>query len=360
MIVGINICGISKDEVEELDNFIIGYFNAIAIKHPEHDLIFITDRPIAKEALTRKNTTIITIDPRPQNIFFWKFWYDRKLEKIVKKKQIEVLISLDEACSLRSEIPQLLVINKLPVYKRTTRQFLQKAKRITTVSDFLKKEIIGRYKIDGQKIDIIYSSIDKRYIPISFEEKQKTKEKYAEGKEYFLYAGTISPEKNLITLLKAFSFFKKRQKSNMQLLIVSNNLTAIDFQESLKTYKYREEVKLLLDLPFEEEKNIMASAYAFVYPSLYEVFPTKILEAMQCEVPVIANHMDILTEICAASIVYTNTNNFEEIADKMMLLFKDENKRNELIAKGSKLVLQYSIDKTADLLWQSIIKTTPA
>jgi len=360
MILGINLCGAVTDEVERPDNLIIGYFNTIAIKHPEHSFVFITDNIFENAAANIKNTSIIRIDPRPKNIFFWKFWYDRKLEKIVKKKQIDLLISLDEVCSLRSEIPQLLLINNLPVYKRNARQFLQKAKRITTASNFLKKEIVDRYKLAEEKLNVIYQGIDKRYIPVSFEEKEKTKQKYTEGKEYFLYAGDVNPDKNLINLLKAFSFFKKRQKSNMQLIVMSNNLTEAAFQDSLKTYKYREEVKLLLDLPFEERTKIMASAYAFVSPTLYEVFPDKIIAAMQCEVPVIANEMEVITEICANSVVYINAKNFEAIADKMMLLFKDENKRDEFITKGSKQASQYSTDKTADLLWQSIIKTTPA
>jgi len=268
------------------------------------------------------------------------------------------LINLDFA-SFKSKIPQLLWISDLLVYKRNNRIFLQDAKRIAAVSGFLKKKLANQYKIEEQKIDVTYQSINKKYEPVSFEEKERIKEKYTEGKEYFLYAGDINPDKNLIMLLKAFSFFKKRQKSNMQLVIVSEILTGKGFKDILKTYKYREEVKLLLDLPLGEQVKIMASAYAFVSASLHENFPAKLIEAMQCDVPVVANGMDVITEICGDSVLYANANNFEDIADKMMLLFKDENKRNELILKGKAQALQYSVDKTADLLWQSIVKTTP-
>jgi len=371
MIVGINICGAVKENGERPGDLIINYFTRIAIKHPEHAFVFITDGPVENLIEKTKNTSIIIVEPRPKRTLFWKFWYNYKLESIVRKQQIAVLIYPDPICSLRSKTPQFLLINELPFlhggsmpktyfrfYKKHTLQFLQKAKRIATVSDFLKKEIADKYKIDEQQLDIIYSSIDKRYMPVPFDKKEQTKEKYAEGKEYFLYAGEINADKNLIVLLKAFSFFKKRQKSNMQLLILSESLNSGYFSTSLKTYKYRHEVKLLLDLPVEEQAVITASAYSFVYPSLYEPFPKKIIEALQCEVPVIANHMDVVIEICADAVLYTNTNNFEEIADKMMLLFKDEKKRNEFILKSSKQALQYSLDKTADLLWQSIVKTT--
>ena len=67
---------------------------------------------------------------------------------------------------------------------------------------------------------------------MDWEEKELIKEKYADGKAYFLFSGDINQRSNLINLLKAFSFFKKRQKSNMLLLIAGNADEA--FKKELK------------------------------------------------------------------------------------------------------------------------------
>lgn len=374
MIVGINICGALKNRNGQFDNFIIEPFYKIAIQHPEHSFIFINDNFFEDTAANVKNIIIITIAPKPRNTFFWKFWYDHKLEKVIKTHNIKLLINHDAICYLKSKVTQFSFISDLPTlhaasiiekkrfkfYKRNTTSFLQKTNRIAAVSNFLKTEIVDRYKIDEKKIDVVYSSIDKNFVPISFQEKELTKEKYTEGKEYFLYAGELSTEKNWINLLKAFSFFKKRQKSNMQLVIVCDRIIDNEFTDSFKTYKYRDEVKVLFNLPVTEKVKITASAYAFVYPSLYEVFPSRLVEAMQCGVPVIASNIDSIIEIAGDAVLYAAPKSFEDIADKMMLLFKDENQRNELIIKADRQALHYSIEKTADLLWQSIIKTTPA
>jgi len=40
----------------------------------------------------------------------------------------------------------------------------------------------------------------------------------------------------------------------------------------------------------------------------------------------------------------------------MMLLYKDEKRRKELIEKGKIIADQYSWQRTAELLWQSILK----
>jgi glycosyltransferase involved in cell wall biosynthesis len=373
MIIGINICGGVKEDGDQPINFIVEWFNKIAIEHPEHIFVFITDKIIENRVANVKNTIVTTIDQRPKNTFFWKLWYDHKLEKTVKKQSIELFINLDAVCSLKSKISQFLFMDDLPVlhetvqekknlqfYKRNAAKFLQKANRITVASEFFKKEMVDRYKINETKIDVVQGSIDKNFVPIIFEEKEKIKEKYTDGKEYFLYAGELIAEKNWINLLKAFSFFKKRQKSNMQLVIVTNTIAGSDFANSFKTYKYREEVKVLSDLSIVEKTKITASAYAFVYPSFYEVFPARLMEAMRCGVPVIASNIDSIIEIAGDTVLYANPKSFEDIADKMMLLFKDENQRNELIIKANRQVLHYNIEKTTDLLWQSIVKTTPA
>ena len=144
----------------------------------------------------------------------------------------------------------------------------------------------------------------------------------------------------------------------MQLLIAyPANEDDTKFKESLRLYKFRTEVKLLKGLKEKEVKKIFAAAYAFVYPVLNESFQ-QILNAMQCEVPVITSASDFASEIFEGSVLLANPYNFEDIAQNMMLLFKDENTRNELISKVKQQASKYSLDKTAQILWQAIMETT--
>ena len=82
------------------------------------------------------------------------------------------------------------------------------------------------------------------------------KGKYADGNEYFIYTGEIGSNKNLLNLLKAFSAFKKRQKSNMQLLIAGKpGWKYEEFLENLRLFRFKEEVKLLEYLPLPEARK---------------------------------------------------------------------------------------------------------
>ena len=87
------------------------------------------------------------------------------------------------------------------------------------MSEFSRKDIINHYKISPEKISVVYSAAKQIFQPIDFEKQAAVKEKFTEGKEYFIYIGAIHPRKNLLNLLKAFSIFKRRLKSSMKLVL---------------------------------------------------------------------------------------------------------------------------------------------
>lgn len=158
-------------------------------------------------------------------------------------------------------------------------------------------------------------------------------------------------------LLKAFSVFKKRQQTNMKLVLTGRLAWKYEsFTESLQTYKYRNDVVMTGYVPEDELVKIIGAAYSLVYPSLLEGFGVPVLEAMQSDVPVITSVNSSMQEIAKDAALYADATNFADIADKMMLLYKDEKLRNQLIEKGRLVATEYSWDKTANLLWNCIVK----
>jgi glycosyltransferase involved in cell wall biosynthesis len=280
-------------------------------------------------------------------------------------------VNANGVCSLGTHIPQICIVNnlgfihypqfiakaQLRFYKKYTERFVKAARLLITFSAHVKADLIQQYAIDEAMITVAYSGQDSRYAPINDEQKQRTKTQYSEEKEFFLYTGPVGSSKNTLHLLKAFSFFKKKQKSNMQLVIATVKSAATTaLMESLQTYKYRTEVKLLTDLSAVETAKLMGAAYALVYPVLTEDTGIKLIQAMECETPLIVSSISALEELCGNAAVYILPDSVDDIADKMMLLFKDENKRNELIVKGKLQLQQYSWDKTAELVWAAILR----
>lgn len=128
------------------------------------------------------------------------------------------------------------------------------------------------------------------------------------------------------------------------------------FMESLKTYKYRSDVVVTGYLPEQELAALTGSAYALVYPSLWEGFGVPVLEAMRCEVPVITSSGSAMQEIAGDAALYADPQHFHELAEQMMRLYKDERLRNELVQKGKEVEKHFTWDRTARLLWNAIQK----
>jgi glycosyltransferase involved in cell wall biosynthesis len=362
-----------------LDEYLEGYgyfqyevLRRIVTAHPEHEFLFIFDRPFDKKFIPGKNVTPVVAGPAARHPLLWKWWYDIRIPAILKKYKADIFVSCDGFCSLLTKVPQCLVVHDLSFlhypsfikqshllfYKRYTPKFLQKAKVIATVSVFSKNDIMTRYKTEAGKIDVVYSAAKDLFRPATEDEKAATREKYTSGKNYFVYAGANHPRKNLLRLLKAFSVFKKRQKSDWKLVLAGRLAWQYDkFLTSLKSYKYRDDVVLTGYIPEEELVKIIGSAYALVYPSLWEGFGVPVLEAMRCHTGVITSVNSSMQEIAGDAAVYADPSDHNDIADKMMLLYKNESLRAELIEKGKVREQEFSWDRTADLLWRSILKT---
>lgn len=371
MNIAVNTRFLLANYLEGYGYFLFEIFKYLTRKHPEHQFIFIFDRPYDDQFIFSSNVCPVVIGPPARHPLIWKFWYDVRIPSLLKKYKADVFVSADGLCSLNTSVPQCLVVHDLAFihypghikkshyifYKKYVPKFLQKAKAIATVSQFSKRDIVNYYKISPDKIDVVYSAAKDLFVPVSPDIKDRIKNEYTGGKEYFLYVGAIHPRKNPMNLLKAFSIFKQRQKSNFKLVLVGRLAWKYDsFIHSLKKYKYRDDVVMPGYLSEEELVKITGSAYALVYPSLLEGFGVPVIEAMKCGVPVITSSRSSMEEIAQDGALYADPKDPEDIAEKIMRTYKDEKLRDELIRKGHEIARQYSWERTAELLWESIQK----
>ena len=364
MIIAVNTRLDKKMQPQGYSNFMFALLDYLTKKNPQHQFLYIFDTAYEEKIIFPENVQLIFAGPKTSNSLRLQYWFNYKIPALIRKHKADIFVSLEGICSLRTKTQQFLLINDLSFlqssqpnkklhtrfYKKYTAAFLVKAKTIATVSAYSKKLIADTYKIAAEKIDIIHPAIDKIFKPLDWEQQEIIKEKYSDGKAYFL----CSENSNLINLLKAFSFFKKRQKSSMLLLITGNTDEA--FKKEFKTYKLRNEVKLLEDIDKVELAKITASAYAMVHPVLYDDIALPALQALQCNVPLVTSNSGSLLTVFGEAAIYFNPENFEDIAQKMMLVFKDEDKTKELVKAGNELMEQYQLDKNADLLMECILK----
>lgn len=371
MVIAVNTRFLLKEALEGFGYFTKEVLVLLTKKHPQHEFHFFFDRPFDKQFLFSSNVQGHVLSPPARHPLLWKYWFDVKVSRQLKKMGADVFFSPDGQCSLTTTIPQCLVVHDLAFlhypdgfqkthlhyYKHYTPKFIRKAKTVLTVSNFSKQDILHQYKTGEEKINVVYNGVKEIFAPIPFNEQNSLKDKYTAGTEFFLYAGAIHPRKNLINLLKAFSIFKRRLQSSMKLVLAGrlawkNN----EFLELLKTYKYKDDVVLTGYLEERELAKLMASAYAFVYPSLFEGFGVPVIEAMKYGVPVLTSKASSMEEISEGAALYFNPQNIDDIADGLMRIYKDEGGRKALIEKGGAVAQKYTWERTADAVWEGIMK----
>ncbi|MEO6221046.1 MAG: glycosyltransferase family 1 protein [Ginsengibacter sp.] len=366
MTIAINAKHLLKSYREGYGNFIYECLIRITKQFPQHNFIFIFDKPFHSSFIFSANVIPVVVGPSTKKLFLLKFWYNYKIPVVLKKYRADLFIT-PEACSLRTKVPQVLIIHDLTFlnhpafskkyykkyYEKYIVKFLNKATGVAALSGFCKDRIIKDYRIDSAKIEIMYNGVDEIFKPVDFDEREKIKEQHAQGNEYFLFC----TNHNLINILKAFSVFKKWQKSSMQLLIASGSALKPDELQSLRLFKHREDVKIL-ESSLPDLPQVIAGAYAMVDLSYFESFGVHSLEAMKCNVPVITVNEIAMSEICGDAALLVNYKEHEDIAEKMMMVFKDERLRKDLINKGSEQVKRYTWHKTAELLWESILQAS--
>jgi glycosyltransferase involved in cell wall biosynthesis len=370
MRIAVNAIFLQKDHLEGYGHYANEIFSRMVKQHPEHEFVFVFDRPYDPKYIYADNVTPLVVPPAARHPLAFFSWYNFKAPAALRSQKIDVWVQPFGFCSLTTKIPQVLVVHDLSFihfpkfipwyhrmyYQRFTKKFLRKAKRVVTVSAFTKDDIIQQYKTPPEKINVVHGAARENFKVMSWFDREEMKEGFAGGTEYFLFTGGIHPRKNLMNLLKAFSLFKKWQQSNMKLLIAGR--MAWDYEhvlEKLKSYRYRDDVVLLGYQPDDELARITAGAYALVYPSYFEGFGLPIIEAMQSEVPVITSNTSSMPEIGGDAALYADPSKPDEIAKHMQHIYRDEILRTSLIEKGKEQAAKFSWDKAAEELWENIL-----
>ena len=355
----------------------IGWFTFETLKritnnHPDDHFIFLFDRDFDEDFLFAENITPVILSPQARHPFLFYWWFEFSVANFLNKYKPDLFISPDGYMSLKANCKQLAVIHDLSFehypkdvsyivrkyYKHFFPKFARKASRIATVSEFSKNDIIKQYGIGASTIDVVYNGCNELYKPISEEQKSAMKALFSNDSDYFLFVGALHPRKNISRLFQAFEKFKSINPNNIKLVIVGEKYY---WTQGIKmTYinmKHKDDVIFTGRLSPEDLKNVIASALAMTYVPYFEGFGIPILEAFNCDVPVITSNVTSMPEIAKDAALLVDPFSVDSIANAMNYIYKDEDMRNSMILKGRKRKLDFSWDKTADALWQSILKT---
>lgn len=370
MRIAVNTRLLLKGKLEGIGWFTYQTLEHIVRQHPEHEFYFFFDRPYDPQFVFAPNVKPVVVHPQARHPILFYLWFEWSIPMMLRKYKIDLFLSTDGYASLSTKVPTCLVIHDLafehypehyvPTHRMYWRHysplFARKAKRIATVSTFSKNDISQRYGVSPDNIDVVYNGAHSEYRPLSDEEKVAVKEKYTNSCEYFVFAGAIHPRKNVLNLLKAFVAFKKRQPTNMKLVIVGRPAWKYDEVEEMRyLMPFKEDVRWVGYMNVDELSKVIGGAYALVYASLFEGFGIPILEALQCNVPAIVSNTSSMPEVAGEAALLVDPADPDDIAAKMHQLYKDETLRAKLISKAAVQVQKFTWQGAADRLWNCMM-----
>jgi glycosyltransferase involved in cell wall biosynthesis len=371
MNIAVNTRLLIKDKLEGIGWFTYESLKRITTQHPEHHFYFIFDRPCDPSFIFSTNITPVVLSPQARHpLLFW-VWFDWRLPRLLKKLKPDLFLSPDGYLSLKSGIRSLPVFHDLNFehnpkdlpfsfrcyYRYFFPKFAKKAVRIATVSEFSKADIVEQYGKPADHIDVVYDGANESYVPLTEDLISSTRLKYTSGSPYFIFIGSLHPRKNLVNLFKAFDLFRLEHPGDIKLLIVgAKKWWTKEIRITFNQMKFSGDVVFSGRLNSDELACVLGASLALTYVSYFEGFGIPIAEAFRCGVPVITSNVTSMPEVAGNAALLVDPHQPASIAGAMKQIASNDDLRKDLIRRGHERQDEFTWQRTADRLWESIEK----
>jgi glycosyltransferase involved in cell wall biosynthesis len=231
-----------------------------------------------------------------------------------------------------------------------TRQVMHRAARIFAVSKFTKRDVARYFDVEPSKIEVIYNALDESFQRghSTPEEQAMVRGRYQVDSPFLLYAGRISPHKNVTRIIEAFSALKtelakERAFPDLKLIIIGDEVSKNpDIRRAVIRSGMQHEVRFLGYVSIDVLRIFFDMAKVFVFPSLYEGFGLPPLEAMAHGTPVVASNTSALPEVVGHAALMVNPENVFEISRALQRALTDQPLRERMKAAGLEQAQRFS------------------
>jgi len=235
----------------------------------------------------------------------------------------------------------------------STRKAIKKAKKIITVSNFTKKEIIDIYQLNDKyknKIEVVYNGFNnKLYKEKKDEDKiSETLSKHNIEKPYILYVGRLEKKKNTPALIEAFAKSQARRRDGLKLVILGfGSFGSDEVNYIINDLELEEDVIMPGWVDEQDMPYIYNGSEAFIFPSKHEGFGIPVIQSMNCGVPVACSDIPVLREVAQDAAWFFCPHNYNSIKEAIDKIFYDRDLRKKLKERGIKRAKYFNWEKCA-------------
>jgi glycosyltransferase involved in cell wall biosynthesis len=227
----------------------------------------------------------------------------------------------------------------------STRHSANRATLIMADTHATRRDLIHFYHIPDEKIRVVYPGVDESLHPVKDESVlEAVREKYGLPERYLFFLSTLQPRKNVGRLVRAFQqWYQDTPHSDVHLVLAGQKGWLYDEAWTAGT----ENIILPGYIQDHDIPALYSGALAFTFPSLFEGFGFGVLEAMQCETPVLCSNTSSLPELAGDAALLVDPLDVDAIAQGIDHLVTDAVLRQTLIERGRAQAKQFTWERAA-------------
>ncbi len=222
---------------------------------------------------------------------------------------------------------------------------------IITISSILSKRLIHK-GVPEKKVLVLDGAVDISRFELINENKNQIRKKLnlPIDKKIILYAGSLSKERGIDTIIKAAHELKG---NGYIFVIIGGNIKQIKYWKIIMKkkdlsanlfflgYKQNRIIPLYL-----KSADILLAPYSINCLTVKWMSPIKIFEYMASGVPIIASDVKRIKEICnKKECLFFNADNHRDLSKKIEHLIQNENVQKSLVEKSLKKVKNHTYEK---------------
>lgn len=231
-------------------------------------------------------------------------------------------------------------------YYLLNRLACRRAAKIIAPSQSTKNDIVRIFNTPKEKIEVAYCVQDKIFRKVSEKQVKEVKEKFAIKDKYVFALGNQKPNKGIEYLVDAFNKLVSERSFKHELILTGSPSDKFkDVASRIAKYGLQDRIRFIGNVTDEELVALYNGASMFVFPSIYEGFGLPPLEAMACEVPVIASNRSSVPEVVGDAALVVDPFNVDELANAIITVAEDKDLATGLTDKGLKRINDFSLER---------------
>ena len=323
----------------------------------------------------KEDKRLIVRNSNTNNIVFWYmigmpfqvkkdkldvFWEPGNRLPIMPPKNTKLITTIHDMASYL--FPKYCSKETAVIEKLFLKKTCKRATSIISISEATKKDILKTFVIPENKISVIYDG------DTPYKGERKYNQNYlAEMKKmlfidqpYLLFVGSISPRKNIITILKAYEVFRNKSNKYREKLVLAGKMAwkTDEIKKMIQNSNYCKDIIVTGYVSDIDLEYLYKYAECLLFPSRYEGFGFPIIEAMSLGTRVITSNISSMPEVGGDAALYLkDLDNYEELAELIVdMVDMPEDQKIKMIKKSINRSKMFNRQDSADALYQMLIK----